>query len=64
MYEHNISCKREAMCWLYNISDKFEVLKDLGGDTFQVFFTSDRSEAELRNDYGILLGWEPAGNKG
>lgn len=57
MFEYTIECKREMMCWIYNISDKFEVQKDLGDNIFQVFFNTHMSRTEFIDSYGELEGW-------
>lgn len=57
IHRHNIICKKELMCWLNNISDIFEVKKDLGNGNFQVFFISSWSTKQLKEHYGVSLGW-------
>lgn len=64
MYEHTIECSREMMCWLYNIADEFKVLKDLGDNTFQVFFRSTWDRDDIKSQYGVSLGWVKGNDRG
>ena len=57
MNEYTVTCKRELMCWLTNISEHFEILKDLGDETFQVFFRTTSTHEEIKSSMGISLGW-------